>query len=146
MANSTTVLIPIIDAILKRGAPNTTALPATVLVDTVENVALKLAYDKPEANNRKSRIKQKISTLVDIGLEINFPADSADTHLSAFKTAAINGQPIPITVTDGGPLMFSGLMGVESLDNDQPLSGVSGYKFGLFPWAVGASGPQPALS
>lgn len=146
MSNSTTILTPIIDAVLKRGVPNTTTLPAATIVDTVENVSLKVTIEKSPANNRRSRIKQYVATLQDVGLEINFPADSSDAHLAAFKTAAINGYPIPIQCTDGGPLVFNGLMGVESLDNDQQLTGISGYKFSLFPWAVGSAATRPALS
>ena len=37
-------------------------------------------------------------------------------------------------------------MGVESLEDDEDLLGVPLTKFSLFPWAVGASGPQPGFN
>jgi hypothetical protein len=136
MAANTTVRVPLTDATLTINGTT---------CKTVENVTLKLVYDKPEVNTRNSRVKQKLPTLLDVGLEFNMPGDTADTCLSALKTACLTPSAIQVTCTDG-VLSFGGQCGVESLDNDQPLAGVSGYKFGLFPWAVGVNGTPPSLS
>ena len=145
--NQTTIVTSLIDAILRRGTgADVNPAAATTLVDTVENVTLKITMDEAPANNRRSKIKQSVPTLAGVELEINFPADSADPHLAAFKSACINRTAIAVYCTDGAALAFRGLMGVFGLDNDQPLPNVPGYKFTLKPWAVGVNGTQPQLS
>ena len=149
MANQSTVVLSLVDAVLKRGTPNTTTLPAATLVTTVKNVNLKLTMEEAEASNRNSAFRQYLPSLAGIELQIEFNSDSADTHLAAFRTALINRQPIPIQVTDssGSGSTFNGAMGVFPWENDQPLAGVPSNKFTLKPWAVGAtSSAQPTLS
>jgi hypothetical protein len=146
MAAATTVVLSLIDAKLYRGTPNTTTLPATTLVTTVENVSLKITMEEAAANNRLTAVKQQLPSLAGIDMEINFLSDSADTHLAAFRTAFINRQPIPLRVIDAAGLAFGGLMGVFGLDNDQQLSGVPMNKFTLKPWAVGFAGTQPTFA
>jgi hypothetical protein len=145
--NSTTVVLPLVDAKLYAGTANTTApLPPTTLVTTVENVSVKATWDEAQLNNRNSGFKQSLPTLVAVELEVNFNGDSADTYLANFRTAAFNRYPMPIAVRDGAGFNFTGLMGVFSGDNDQPLAGNDGNKFTLKPWAVGVSGSQPAFA
>ena len=145
--NSTTVVLPLIDARLYAGTPNTTApLPPTTVVTTVENITVKASFDEAQLNNRLSGFKQSLPTLAAVEVEVNFNGDSADTFLSSFRVACFNRYPIPIAVRDGAGFNFTGLMGVFSADNDQPLSGVTGNKFSLKPWAVGFSGNQPSFT
>ena len=147
MANQSTIVVSLSDATLKRGSAGSTTLPAATLVDTVENVNLKLTFEEAPANNRRTKIKQSLPTLCAVEIEINFPVDSADTHLAAFRTAMLGLQCIPIQVADGsGAFTFNGLVGVFSGENDQQLPAVVGNKFSLKPWAVGASGTQPTLT
>ena len=149
MANQTTVKIPLDDALLYRGAPNTTTLPATTLVATVENVSLKVTYEEAKVQNRLTKIAQQLPTIAAVDLEIAFAADSADTHLAAFRSALINRYPIPILVSNGSEAAltrFSGLVGVFSGDDDQRIAGVAMQKFTLKPWAVGAGGTQPGFN
>ncbi len=146
--NSTTMKLSLIDAKLYYGTPNTTG-SANTLCTTVENVGLKVTYTEAKANNRNTPIEQSLPSLAAVSLEVNFPSDSADLALQAFRTAALNRYPIPIKVADGSEqnsYQFSGTMGVYSVDNDQPLPNVPQNKFELKPWAVGASGTQPSLS
>jgi hypothetical protein len=148
MANNTTVKISLTDAVLKIGTVGG-SLPATTVVTTVENVSLKISKEKSPALNRLSQIKQYISTLTDVALEINFPADSADPFLAAFRSAAITNTPLPVYVAgtfEGANTRFTGIMGVESMEDDEPLAGVEMEKFTLFPWAVGYSGTQPGFT
>ena len=147
MANQTTVTLTLTDAVLKRGTPNPTVLPAATLVDTCGDVDLKITMDEAPANNRKTPIKQQLPSLAGVELEVSFPSDSADAHLAAFRTAFINRQPIPIYVSDQSAMIgFGGIMGVFGWQDPQPLAGVPDNKFTLKPWAVGASGTQPAFS
>lgn len=149
MANQTTIKLSLTDAILYRGTQGTTTLPATTPVTTVENVSLKLTLQEAKLNNRLSPIGQQLPSIADIALEINFAADSADTHLQAFRAAMINRQPIPILVSNGSEASntrFSGLMGVFGGDDDEQLAGIPGQKFTLKPWAVGFAGTQPSFS
>ena len=149
MANQTTVKLSLVDAVLYRGTPGSTSLPAATLVTTVENVSLKVSKDKAPAFNRLSSIKQYLAVHKDVTIEISFPADSADTHLAAFRAAMINDQAIPILLGNGSEAAstrWSGLMGVASGDDDEQLQGVPMQKFELFPWAVGASGTQPGFN
>jgi len=146
MANQTTVTLSLIDAQLLRGTAGSTGpLPATILCNTCENVSLKVTMEEAGANNRNTPIKQQLPTLAGIDLEVNFPSDSADQHLAAMRAALINRQAIPISVRDAAGFNFSALMGVFGADNDQQLAGVPMNKFTLKPWAVGASGTQPAF-
>jgi hypothetical protein len=147
MANQTTVVLSLVDAQLFRGNSGSVyPLPAQTLCNTVENVSVKVTLDQATANNRNTPIKQQLPSLVDIEIEINFPSDSADTHLSAFRSALIGRQAIPVSVRDGAGFNFSAAMGVFGADNDQQLAGVPMTKFTLRPWAVGASGTQPSFS
>ena len=83
MANQSTVVLSLVDAVLKRGTPNTTTLPAATLVTTVKNVNLKLTMEEAEASNRNSAFRQYLPSLAGIELQIEFNSDSADTHLAA---------------------------------------------------------------
>ena len=137
------------DAILLRGTPGSTGLPASVLCNTVENVSLKVTREKAKAFNRNSPVKQYISTLAEVAIEITFPADSADTHLAAFRSCVINNTAIPVMLGNGSEALssrWSAVMGVESLDDSEELEGIPMEKFALFPWAVGAAGPQPGFN
>ena len=148
MAQNSTVKIALTDALLYRGTVGG-SVPATTLVTTVENVSLKTTKEKSPAFNRNTPIKQYLSTLTEVVLEINFPADSADTHLAAFRQACLTNTPIPILVKGGfeaAASAWTALMGVESAEDDEPLAGVEMEKFTLFPWAVGAAGTQPSFS
>jgi len=142
MANQTTIVLSLIDAKLYRGV----AIPATVECTSVENVSLKLTMEEAKANNRLSKIGQQLPAMGAADLEINFPADSADPHLGAFKAALIARSPIAVRVMDGAGLDFNALMGVFNMDNDQQLAGVPQYKFTLKPWAVGYAGVQPTFA
>jgi hypothetical protein len=144
MANQTTVVLSLVDAQLLRGTAGSVGpLPATTLCNTCENVALKVTMEEATANNRNTPIKQQLPSLAGIELEVNFPSDSADQHLAAFRSALINRQGIPVSVRDAAGFNFSGCMGVFGADNDQQLAGVPMNKFTLKPWAVGANGTQP---
>ena len=148
MSSNTTVKLSIVDAVLYRGTPGG-SLPAATLVSTVENVSLKVSKEKAKAFNRLSTIKQYLAVHKDVTVEIAFPADSADTHLAAFRYAMLHDQPIPVLLGNGSEAAstrWSGLMGVESGDDDEELEGVPMQKFSLFPWAVGASGTQPGFN
>jgi len=148
--NGTTVVLSLIDAVLYRGAPNTTTIPTTsgTKVTTVENLTLKLTYDEAPANNRQTPIKQSLPSLLGVELEANFPSDSADTHLAAFRSALINRYPLPLLISDGSDTgyRFGGVMGVFGGDNDQALPSVPMNKFTLRPWAVGFTGNQPSVN
>jgi hypothetical protein len=149
MANQTTLKLSLIDAILYRGTPNTITLPASVVVTTVANVTLKVTMTEAKANNRLTPVEQCLPTFAAIEVELEIFSDSADAHLSAFRQALINRQPIPILVADGsegGGNRFSGVMGVFSEENSQTLEGIVTNKFTLKPWAVGYAGTQPAFS
>ena len=147
MAEHSTVALSIVDAILRRGAPNTTNLPAGTLCDSCADVSLKVTIGEAKANNRRSRHEQARPAMFADEIEVSFPSDSADPHLDAFMTAFINAQPIPVFVTDkAGMHSFSAVMGVFGLDDTQTLNEVAVNKFTLKPYACGYGGPQPSFA
>ena len=147
MSNQTTVNVSIADAILKRGAPNTATLPATVICDTCADVSYKASANEAKANNRRSRHEQSLPGMIGDEIEVAFPSDSADPHLAAFKTAFCTFAPIPVYITDkNGMLGFSAVMWVSNWDDGQTLNEVPVNKFTLKVYAVGYSGTQPSYS
>ena len=146
MPANTTIALSIVDAVIKRGAPNTTTLPPTIAVDTCEDVTLKVSVSEAKANNRKSRHEQSLPAMYSDEIDITFPADSADTHLAAFITAFTTPGPIPIKVADKtGMIGLQMIAYVASWEDPNTMPDVPKLKFTLKPFAVGVGGTQPSF-
>jgi len=106
MSVGTTIAVSVADALLYRGTAGATA---STLVNTCQDVTLKLTFADVKANRRLSQFEGSVIGMIATEVEVTFVADSADAHLTAFKAAMIALTPMSLYITDK-----SGMIGPEA--------------------------------